>query len=525
MTGRCRAVLVGAEQQQNLALGYLASAAERAGHEITCVGFTAPGDAPRVLGAVARARPAVVGLSIAFQHALADHRALASALRDAGYRGHLTCGGQVPTFCGRELLADTPALDTAVRHEGERTFVELLDRIGRGDRPEGIPGLLWRQGSEILVGPPRAPVRDLDELADPHRPKRPHRTNALAVAPILTSRGCFGVCSYCSVQAFAGLGGPRLRLRSPERVADEVAALSARGVRALLIEDDLFLLPHEQRALARLAALRAAFTARGLGPLAIWAKARPESVTPTVIAAARELGVVHLFLGVESASPARLAYLGRTHAPADSDRALALCRQHDVEPSFNLLLFDPDATLEQIAESLALARREIGTPWTFGRTEPYPGTPLLERLRAEGRLVGDYRGYGYVMRDERAELLFRLLRIALGGRALSRDSLLGRLVSLGTTLRLRRHLDPTPPVLALAEAARALLARAQADTVDALERSLHFATRVAPGDGEATRAFAIYLGLATGRTDAAIAAAAREIAARVERLDGAGGAR
>jgi oxygen-independent coproporphyrinogen-3 oxidase len=131
-------------------------------------------------------------------------------------------------------------------------------------------------------------------------------------------------------------------------VGDEVAALHAQGVRALLVEDDLFLLPDERRSLARLSALQTALAERGIGRLAIWAKARPESVTPAVARAARELGIVHLFLGIESASPERLAYLGRTHSPAQSERALELCRAHDIQPSFNLMLFDPDVTLEQI---------------------------------------------------------------------------------------------------------------------------------------------------------------------------------
>ena len=71
------------------------------------------------------------------------------------------------------------------------------------------------------------------------------------------------------------------------------------------------------------------------------------------------------------------------------ERALVLCGEHDVEASFNLSLFDPDTTREQIAESVALARRELGTPWTHPRTEAHSGTPLAARLRAEGRLHGD----------------------------------------------------------------------------------------------------------------------------------------
>jgi anaerobic magnesium-protoporphyrin IX monomethyl ester cyclase len=505
MTRLCRAVLVGAAQQENLALGYLASAAERAGHQIHCVGYGSRADIPRVVGEVARLSPDLVGLSIAFQHALGEYLALAEALRAGGYAGHVTAGGQVPTFSHRELLEENPALDTAVRHDGERTFVELLEKLGRDDHPAGIPGLVWRERDRVVIGPPRAPVRQLDELPFPRRPCPAQRIGEVAIASILTSRGCFGSCSYCAVHAFAAEGGPRVRLRSPERVADEVAMLYERGVRALLVEDDLFFLPDERRALARLGELRAAFAARGVGPLAIWAKARPESVTQRVASAARELGIVHLFLGIESATPERLSYLGRTHSPRDSEQALALCRAHDIRPSFNLMLFDPDATLEEIAQSIAFGRSEVGTPFGLGRTEVFPGTPLFARLRNEGRLVGDYRGYGYEMRDARAELMYRILRVALRDRAFSRQSLLGRLTTLDIVLRFQRYLGIDPA--RFAERAQALLGQAQEDTLAALDEALEFSAQTSPEDHARVHRFALDLGLAAGRADARIEAA------------------
>src|SRR5438105_15281461 len=59
-------------------------------------------------------------------------------------------------------------------------------------------------------------------------------------APIVTTRGCPYRCSYCSAPATAGR---RLRVRSPEKVVDEMERLVKEyQVREIQIEDDNFTL-------------------------------------------------------------------------------------------------------------------------------------------------------------------------------------------------------------------------------------------------------------------------------------------
>src|SRR5262245_4426892 len=161
---------------------------------------------------------------MAFQNNIADYIAFMRALRDRGYRGHLTCGGHVPTFCYRELLRDEPGLDTAVRHEAEATIVEMLHQLGRGQAPRDIAGLVWRDGDGIAMGPVRKPILDLDTLAVPRRSSIPFTVGGLVVDFVITARGCVGECHYCSIAAFSSEGGVPFRLRAPEAVAAEIAA-------------------------------------------------------------------------------------------------------------------------------------------------------------------------------------------------------------------------------------------------------------------------------------------------------------
>src|SRR5262245_40536071 len=101
-----RAVLVGPIQQENLALQYLAAAIERAGHSAHLGGYSYRQDLDRAVDDVLSLEPDLVGLGMAFQNNIADYMAFMSGVRARGFRGHLTCGGHVPTFCYEDLLRD-----------------------------------------------------------------------------------------------------------------------------------------------------------------------------------------------------------------------------------------------------------------------------------------------------------------------------------------------------------------------------------------------------------------------------------
>lgn len=492
-----RAVLLGPNQQENLALQYLAAASRQAGHEAKLVAFNARTDMAQAVKSVIEHGPDVVGIAMQFQHSIDDGLALAHALRGAGFVGHLTCGGHVATFCYAELLRDGP-FDSVVRHEGERTFAQLLDAVAAGQPVAGITGLAWRERDGIGIGARRALVRDLDALPWPERQDTPYMVAGIPIAFLLTSRGCTEACSYCSISAFSrDSSGPAFRLRAPERVADEVKHLFDRGARAFFVQDDLFVLGSEAATLARVAALTHAMRSRGVDSdsAVFWVKGRPDNVTVPVLECLRSMGALHLFLGVESASAERLAYLGRSHRPEDNRRAIALCREHGILPSFNLMLFDPESTLEQIAETVDFARQHLDLPWNVCRTEVYSGTPLYERLKAQDRLQGDYRSYGYRIADERAELMFRILRVCLHERAFAFDSLLNRLISLSFARQLHEHFFPDATTLHTSHQVLELACTVHADTLTIIDDSLALASR--PGvDPAQVKARAVEMALA-----------------------------
>lgn len=499
-----RAVLLGPNQQENLALQYLASAAVEAGHEAMLVGYNDRRDLDGAVAAALSHAPDIIGIGIPFQYCIGDALLLAKTLRERGFQGHLTCGGHVPTFCYAELLRDAP-FDSVVRHEGEDSFVEMLDALGRGETVAGIAGLVWRkaEGEGIETGPCRPPSRDIDRLPWPRRGDAPYIVAGVPVAFILTARGCTGECHYCSIKAFSrSAGGPPFRMRTPESVADEVAFLyHERDARIFFVQDDLFVLMNESATLKRVEAMRVACQARGVADAAWWVKGRPETITPAVVDAMKELGVLHVFIGLENASEERLIYLGRTHKPKHNRRAIDVCAERGMLVSFNFMIFDPDCSVDDVEITLDFADECVGMPWNLCRTEVYSGTGLLEKLKLEERLLGDYRSYGYIMRDHRAELMFRILRVALHERAFAFDALMNRLISLSFGRQVHQRFFPGPGTDLLAAEVKELMSIVHRDTIGICREALAYVRRADLGDHAGARKFAVDLAFAAGERD------------------------
>lgn len=417
-----RIALVGAEYEENLAIRYLWAALEKAGHEVCLIVFNGGQDLEPAASELASSGAELAGLSMVFTLRAAEFALLASRARELGFSGHMVAGGHFATFHAQELLRDVPALDSVGLGEGEKLLVDLASRL---DRLNEVPGLVWRRPDGLLIAN-SAPVKpaDLDTLSPPvHR--HPFDTFlGIPVANILGSRGCTHSCAFCSISAWhRHCGGERLRLRSPEAVADEMAALYREGVRIFNFHDDNFILPDPCAARERVEILRDAMCRRGLEGIAFAIKARPDEVDRELFLRLREMGLFRVFLGVEAGTAESLHRLGRGQSLDQNERALEVAAELGLHICFNLLLLNPDSTLEDFRANVAFLRSQAHFPLNYCRTEVYAGTPLEARLRRAGRLQGDYWGWNYTIADPRAEQVFQLMYAALSRRNWAMDCL------------------------------------------------------------------------------------------------------
>jgi radical SAM superfamily enzyme YgiQ (UPF0313 family) len=198
----------------------------------------------------------------------------------------------------------------------------------------------------------------------------------LTPTSLVATRGCHNRCGFCFLST-KGLRVPRER-RPVEDVARELAA--SPGGYGVFIDNNLGSDP------AYLAQLCRALEPTGC----IWSAAVSLDVTdhPALVRAMALAGCTGVFIGFESLEDGNLRAAGKRCPPAeDYARRVAVFHEVGIQVNASFVLgFDHDTpeVFQRVAAWVEDNRLECAT---YHILTPYPGTPLFQRMEAEGRLL------------------------------------------------------------------------------------------------------------------------------------------
>ena len=171
-------------------------------------------------------------------------------------------GPSTPKYPGDvdAFLAEHGHVDIMVLGEGERTVVELLDRLGAGldvDAVAGVPGTIVRRSDGTVVrASERERIAELGELPSPYLMGLFDHLDGglLDLMPLETNRGCPYGCTFCD---WGSATMSRIRSFPMERVVAELEWIARRGVGTLFIADANFgILPRDLKIAQHLVGLR-----------------------------------------------------------------------------------------------------------------------------------------------------------------------------------------------------------------------------------------------------------------------------
>jgi len=435
-----RVLLVGPDQEENLSLRYLVSSLRGAGHEARIVAFDSASDARSVLAAASSAD--MVGLSMCYQIRAAEFLALARSIKQANPELRLLAGGHYASCAASDLIVRHPELDLIAVHECEQTIVELASLPAwTEEHLAKVPGLVYRAKDGLAMTQPREALGDLDSLPWPDRSGPARLMAGVPTAYMMGSRGCLSACDYCCITTMHRMvSGKRFRQRSPQDIVEEMAFLyHQRGVRQFIFHDDNFLVPQVERNLERIEALDRTMRRHGLRRVALALKCRPADVNRQVFLRLREMGLVRVFLGIESGSGAGLASIGRRQTVAQEHAALEICEELGISTQYTIIMFHPEATLQSMREDLSFVSEHACHPLSFCRAEIYTGTPLEQRMHSEGRAYGNYLAREYAYTDPMTAHAWNAAWSLLPQRCFAPEHLLGQVVRLDHQAAMLRH--------------------------------------------------------------------------------------
>ena len=484
-----KVALIGAELEENLGLRYIASSLESKGHKVAIVPYNSEQDTEQAVRQTLAFAPQIAGLSMIFTSRGREFCRFAEQLRKAGYRGHVIAGGPFASFNCERLVTEFPAFDSVALGEGETVMCELAAHL---DSLEQVSGLCHRGSDGSAVTNPN--TGNADNLDDLPWPKRTvfHSYFDKPIASILTSRGCWRECAFCSINAwYERGGGKKFRFRSVASIVAEIRDLYHRhGIRIFNFQDDNFFLPNPAKAAERFDAVRAGLRSEGVGQIAIAVKARPDSINRESISILDDLGLFRVFLGVENASENGLRNLNRKNTVAQILNALEVLNSFDVHIAYNLLMFEPDTTMDEILINLRFMERHNENPFNFCRAEAYPGTGLECKLLREGRLLGDAFGYDYRLKDRRSEAFHQIANFAFFDRNFSDFGLHYFNMQVDFYFQLLRRFHPEMLSQTIRAAVRNFIKQTNLDTYERMAEIYDYVVVCDPLDHTAIAAFA-----------------------------------
>ena len=264
--------------------------------------------------------------------------------------------------------------------EGERTIVELVKAFENKQPLDDVKGISFMfQGHEVIT-PPGELIENLDdiplparELLDMHKYVDVWKEKmGVALAQIVSSRGCQFSCRFCSKNIF----GNRIRFRSPANIIKEMRQLYDNyQVEMIFFEDDLFT-QNRKRVLDFCDAMERELTGKKWG-----AMARVDTVDFEMLSRMKRAGCVELAFGAESGSQRILDLLGKGITVEQIRKTFQQVNEIGIDAGMFLIIGIPGETQEDMDMTKKLIAESKPKWVNVSFLTPLPGTEINEMTR------------------------------------------------------------------------------------------------------------------------------------------------
>ncbi len=405
------------EFYEHLGLGYLAACLRKQNVDVKILNMP-HWMAPRALQEVKKYSCKLVGISVPFQRSAVQAFNFISRLKREGFEtAHVAIGGIYPSFAYEEILSQFPVVDSVVIGEGEETIVELAEAIISGSNWKKISGIAFRENKDIVTTELRPLIEDLDAIPFPERDALPEVLEKLEHAPVLSSRGCYGRCTFCSVVPFFKKFGPSLRMRSSANVIEELEFLSKKyGVRNVDFNDANFI-GGKGRGARRAQEIAELMQKKNLN-IKFGIQCRPNEIDLELFTILKRAGLSKVFVGIESGSQAMLDRFQKDITVAENLKALEILSKLDLITYMGFITFDDRTTIHEYNENMAFIEKakklmpqnrlfyDLGT-----KLLPLAGTDAEKNMKERGILVGNSLKFDYKMDDLKMNYIYSAIKI------------------------------------------------------------------------------------------------------------------
>lgn len=404
---------------EHVGLGYMAATLRKSGYSVAIL------DAPlnkwdneNTISNMKDYSPSIIGVSIPFQEGAADAFELIEFL-DSNFTCHITVGGIYPTFEYENILTEYHQIDSVVLGEAEETICHLTQAVKSNSSLSCVDGIAIRTETGIIETKKRPLIEDLDSLPFPERDTLPMVMKNFNFASIVSSRGCYGRCSFCSVDGFYSSFGPKYRARSAQNVIEEMDLLYSKyGVHNFMFNDANFI-GGIGKGKERAYEIAEEIIKRDM-KCEFRVQCRANDVDRDLFALLKAAGLSRVYVGIESGSQPQLDRYIKDITVEENLKALSTLNELGLFVKIGFIMFDRDAAIDDLLCNISLIKKvknmfnkdKLGYIYPISKLIPLSGSLTKKTLYDAGLLEGDYKNYSYRFKDKKVEAFYNIMQIS-----------------------------------------------------------------------------------------------------------------
>ena len=383
-------------QAPPLGLCYLAASARKQGYSVQIIDAPALAmDLTGTMAEIAKTDAGYIGLT-ASTVSIFRARELAKAIKQSGVKAPVIIGGPHVSSLPRETLEEFGEFDLGIINEGEYTLPELIASGKAGRDVAAIPGIVYRDGLEVKLSPPRKNIEDLDSIPFPawdllpHLPKyykpSPHSYFSLPSSSLMSSRGCNGTCTFCA-RPFMG---EKYRAHSAEYTVGMIDHLVKEyGIKDIMFYDDNFLLDKRRVEKICEALLKKNYAIS-------WScLARPEITSDDLFSMIKRAGCWQIAYGIESADQGILDNIKKRVTLERISEVIRKTNEAGIHSRGYFMIGCPGETKETIDKTTRFIRSSGLKDFHVTFCTPMPGAELFDTAQNYGAFARDWRKLGF----------------------------------------------------------------------------------------------------------------------------------
>ncbi len=394
---------------QHAGIAYIGGMLERKGQEVTVIEC----DCEKVgvnelMRRIKELTPDCIGFSVYYYNYDNVIKILNLLDQIKSWKPYIFAGGYYASLEPEKILNRFHNVKCCVIGEGEYTVTEIVEAVKLNKSIKEVKGIAYIENEDVIFTPQREVELDLHAFDFPKVSYISKSKNA----GVVTSRGCLGSCSFCSINSYYKKLGYPIRYRNAESIVNEIEQLVNKGVTNIQFLDDNFLfhIYSKEKTLLKLCEM---IKEKDIH-IKIYIYARTKEIIKGVeeLKGLKSIGLSSLFVGVESFVDRQLKLYNKKTTAQENKKAIRILNELELPYTLGLILFDPYVTVQELDTNLdALLELEVfkhvhdlDYPISIStQLGVIPNTELYYKLEKEG-VLDEKVMFGFTFVNEEMKL-------------------------------------------------------------------------------------------------------------------------